>query len=253
MSEEEKFLLKQLLGLSMKAAARNQILFSDFLNMNEADLFLQHRQEIHTKFQLYGGYESSERQMVAFIPDALSFSERNISYPIICLKASPCHAKFAETLTHRDVLGACMHLGIERKLLGDILVKEKESYIFCCKRIAEFLTGELGKIRHTDITISICEEEMDAFSPKKEAFQKTVTSVRLDCVVAACCNISRSEAVRQIAAKLVFINARNIIKPDYLCAEQDILSVRGHGKYVLARIHGLSKKGKLRVTLEKYI
>lgn len=286
MSEEEKFLLKQLLGLSGKAESRSQILFSDFLNMNEVDLFLQHQQEMSTKFQLYGGYEGAERQMVAFIPDALSFSgtnisdtpsfresnisdtfsfhksnmsdissfnETNISYPIICLKVVPRHIKFAESLTHRDVLGACMHLGIERKLVGDILVREKESYIFCCERIVDFLTRELVKIRHTDITVSVYEGEITAFSLKKEAFHKTITSMRLDCVVASCCNISRSEAVRLIMAKLVFVNARNILKPDQMCVENDVLSVRGHGKYVLSAIHGASKKGKLRVTLERYV
>ena len=39
--------------------------------------------------------------------------------------------KFAEDLTHRDFLGALMNLGIERGTLGDIILQEKEAFLFC--------------------------------------------------------------------------------------------------------------------------
>ena len=35
-----------------------------------------------------------------------------VEFPITCLTFSPSHLKFAEDLTHRDILGALMHLGV---------------------------------------------------------------------------------------------------------------------------------------------
>ena len=60
------------------------------------------------------------------LPDALSYDygeneEMLLSmYPIRCIRISPLSKKFSETLTHRDYLGALIHLGIERSRLGDI-------------------------------------------------------------------------------------------------------------------------------------
>ena len=65
----------------------------------------------------FGGYEEAERQIAAFLPDALSYDygeneELFLSmYPIRCIRISPCSGKFSEALTHRDYLGALIHLG----------------------------------------------------------------------------------------------------------------------------------------------
>lgn len=66
---------------------------------------------LYTTAELSGGYEQAERQMVAFIPDALCYEW---SYPFVCIHAVPQYPKYAEKLTHRDVLGALMHLGLDR-------------------------------------------------------------------------------------------------------------------------------------------
>ena len=61
--------------------------------------------------------------------------------------------KFAETLSHRDYLGALMNLGIERYLIGDILVDEKCAYIFCMSHIMDLLKEQLGQVRHTRVAV----------------------------------------------------------------------------------------------------
>lgn len=59
--------------------------------------------------------------MVAFIPDALCYEW---SYPFVCIHVVPQYPKYAEKLTHRDVLGALMHLGLDRSKIGDIVLLE---------------------------------------------------------------------------------------------------------------------------------
>ncbi len=44
-----------------------------------------------------------------------------------------------------------MHLGIDRSLIGDILIKDKSAYIFCVEKMADFIAKELYKIKHTQV------------------------------------------------------------------------------------------------------
>lgn len=81
-----------------------------------------------TRYETYGGYDMSERQMAAFLPDALYYTH---FYPIQILKIEPLQKKFAESLTHRDYLGAILNLGIDRSKIGDILVTEDSAPCFC--------------------------------------------------------------------------------------------------------------------------
>ena len=61
-------------------------------------------------------------------------SERMFGYeepfPISVLRIEPLINKFAEELGHRDYLGAVMNLGMERDVIGDILIRDKSAYMF---------------------------------------------------------------------------------------------------------------------------
>ena len=72
--EEELLLKKRFIDLSRLADKRDTVTFSNFLNLNEINLFIQTVPELKTQYKLSGGYEFAERQMVAFIPDALSYA-----------------------------------------------------------------------------------------------------------------------------------------------------------------------------------
>ena len=109
MTKEELLLAKRFLDLSRQAEQKDIVVFSEFLNLNELNIFKQEIPNLYSGFEISGGYELSERQMIAFIPDALCYAW---DYPIACLKITPVNKKFAESLTHRDVLGSLMNLGI---------------------------------------------------------------------------------------------------------------------------------------------
>lgn len=52
--------------------------------------------------------------------------------------------KFSGELTHRDFLGALMNLGIERAMIGDIVVKDLDGYVMVLKKISRYVLGESG-------------------------------------------------------------------------------------------------------------
>lgn len=103
---------------------------------------------------MFGGYETAERQMAAFVPDAFCYEEDfhvESAYPISCIRVAPLQAKFADALTHRDYLGSILNLGLDRSKIGDILLEEDCAYVFCHSSVCGFLIEEISRIKHTSV------------------------------------------------------------------------------------------------------
>ena len=153
MTSEELF-IKRIQELANTADRKGCVVFTDFLNLNEQNILHQTLQKFSwIKGETFGGYEEAERQIAAFIPDALYY---DWDYPIACIRIRPLNVKFAEELGHRDILGALMNLGIERSKTGDIALEENEFYLFCCQNMAELISRELTRIKHTSVYCEIC-------------------------------------------------------------------------------------------------
>ena len=246
----ELLIRKRFVDLSRLAERRDIVTFSTFLNLNELNLFYQIVPELETTYQLSGGYEFAERQMIAFIPDALSYE---YVFPIVCLHFYPVHSKYAEELSHRDILGALMNLGIERSRLGDIKIDEQDYYIFCEDGISDYVLQSLTQIRHT----AVAGEPVDAtschFEQKFERLEGIIASVRLDNIVAFLLKLSRDKSAALIRSQKVFINQRVAASNACPCKEGDVISIRGFGKYIYEGSSGETRKGRMKVSLKKYI
>jgi len=251
MQKEEQLLAKRLVELSSIAYHRGIVTYSDFLNLNELNILHSiPKAELSTRYETFGGYELSERQMVAFIPDAL-YCE--INYPMVPVKLSPLYAKYAEELTHRDYLGAILNLGLNRSKIGDILVNEKEAVIFAHESMGSFLLQELAKVRHTLIETQIIDFDQFHFEPKFEEIKGTVASVRLDSLLALAFPASRSKMTTVIEAARVFVNGRLITSNGYQVHDGDIVSVRKMGKFQYMGMLSKTKKNRIFVVLHKYV
>ena len=118
--EKDVLFKKRMTELSKKAYYRGILTFSDFLDLNEQTMLQSlSLKDTGVSVKLWGGYETAERQMAAFVPDAFCCEE---DYPLSCLRIQPLNRKFSDKLTHRDYLGAILNLGIDRSKIGDILM-----------------------------------------------------------------------------------------------------------------------------------
>jgi RNA-binding protein YlmH len=88
---------------------------------------------------------------------------------------------------------------------------------------------------------------------KSVTVRESVASVRLDNIVGAIFNCSRSVACEQISSGLVFVNDSEASKPDAKLNVGDKLVVRGQGKAYFKEIGGTTRKGRISVIFEKYI
>ena len=169
------------------------------------------------------------------------------------IQISPLNGKFAEDLGHRDYLGALLNLGIERSKLGDILIQEKMAYLFACDGMADFICNELTRVRHTTVQAVRIEREEFDYEPRYEEIRGTVASVRLDSLLSLAWNSSRSKMAPLIEEARVYVNGKLITSNGYHVRENDIISVRGMGRFRYMGMISETKKGRCYVLVYKYI
>lgn len=266
MLKEEQLLEKRLIELSKTAYHRDIVTYSDFMNLNELNILHSlPKDSLYTGYITFGGYDPAERQMAAFLPDALylrgstkggsgeSFTAENLEFPFQVLSITPLHDKYAEALTHRDYLGAILNLGIERSKLGDILVDGKQAVIFIQSGLSTFLKDELTRVRHTSVQLSEIGLSDFHYAPRYEEIKGTVASVRLDSLLSLAFSSSRSKLTGLIEGAKVFVNGRLMTTNSYQVKEDDIISVRGMGKFQYKGTLSKTKKNRIFVMIHKYI
>lgn len=247
MNEDVAYICKRFIDLSKQADRKGIVMFSDFLTINEQQILQQNKEKLESEYRMSGGYEYAERQMVAFIPDALFYEW---DYPMQCVRIRPAYPKFAEKLTHRDVLGSLMSLGIDRCKIGDLIVNDSEMFFFAKEEIVPYILEQMTSVRHTVVTLEAGEASHIDYEPKFVNKEAIVTSNRLDAVIAAICNISRSASLRMIQEGKIFVNGAECLHNTYYCKQGDLLSIRGFGKVRFGETLGVTKKDRIRFSYQ---
>ena len=237
--------------LAQKAYRQNVFQFSAFLGLPEQDAFWQMEQELHgMKYELWGGRDGADRVMLRFgDPQELGYETE---FPIVCVHIAPSHQKFADDLSHRDFLGALMNLGIERSTLGDIIVGEKQAYLFCMDSMADFICENLTQVKHTQVRCTVTEEyrELQEESPRTELLQ--VVSPRVDALIAKTYKLSREESLSLFRAGRVYVDGRMCENNARTIKAGETVNARGYGKFVFLGEKGETRKGKTNVEVAVY-
>lgn len=252
MSDEVELLKKRFRELYEKADRGGYFTFTDFLGLSEQSAL----GEVSSKFRAasvtrFGGAVGAERVMVRFgDPEEIGY---DLAFPIKCVKIEPLAQKFADKLTHRDFLGALMNLGIERCTLGDVIIRDNVGYVFATEEIAKFITGELSKVKRTDVRATEIDDVPSGELYKTEEKRIQLQSERLDAVIAKTYSLSRDDAQMLIKRSLVFVNGKETLSSSYTPKSGDKISVRGHGRLIYLGFDSTSRKGKLNVTVSVYV
>lgn len=249
--KEEYLVKKRILELAENAYRKDVCFYTDYLNLNELNLFFGILKELpDVSYEIWGGYDLAERKMIGFYTKD---SFQKPMFPVKVIKIEPVHEKFSDELTHRDYLGAILNLGIERGKIGDILVDEKCAFVFCNCKISEFIIEQLKRIKHTNIRCSYYETDHFDYVPRTDKISGTVSSVRLDSILSVAFHSSRSSLAGLAAGGKVYVNGRLIESNSYVLKENDVVSVRGLGKFVFVSVNNQTKKGRYSITIAKYV
>ena len=247
-NDDDTLFVRRLLDLCGSVKKRAVPRYTAFLNEREQAIATETLAREHgVEFAFFGGYEGAVRKMAAIYPDYLDSA--GLEYPLIALTVQ--HAK-GEKLSHRDVLGSLMGLGLSRSGVGDILPDDGECRFLALSTVAEMLMDELRQIGRIGVGCSATNPEELAAEQEYEEIYGTVSSARLDSMVKLFTNLSREKAAGLVRAGMVQKNYASAEQPSAGVSARDIVTVRGYGKYIVDVIGEPTRKGRLPVNLRKY-
>lgn len=201
-----------------------------------------------TGYKFVGGYTNAVRKALIIIPENAWYDRTD--KPFSCLEFV---FRRQDTLSHRDLLGAIMALGIKREMIGDILVIENKAYVFAINTVCELLLNQLTKIGK--VGVKVLQTNFEESFIRDDNFTDivgTVVSMRLDCIVSLSIKLSREKVSALIKTTGIILNYKNIKSPDTIVNAGDIFSVRGYGKFKLYSIDGITKRNKKRIHIKKF-
>ena len=214
-----------------------------FVAGDERRLALHEAREAGVTACFDGGAPEAERVQVCFVPEG---GEPAFTY--VWMRAR-WNAKFG-ACDHRSLLGSLLALGTDRSFYGDLTVGEGEAYMPCLPEMADRLPLEWVSAGRTPIRVERLDAPPVLPVPESTLRRDTVPSLRLDAVLAAGMNSSRSKAAEMIRAGLVMVNHIPEERTDHLLHAGDLLSVRGFGRIRLRETGEPTRKDRLPVTLE---
>lgn len=198
-----------------------------------------------------GGYPEAERRRCLFLPDYLPPECVDAAEYIAALRLRWYHAG---ALSHRDLLGSLMGLGLKREALGDLLVGEESCDLLLLPEMAPFVRDNLERAGREALRIEpVALDSLHFPEARVKTIRASVASLRLDAVAAACFGLSRAKLSELIRAGKVAVNYRPVQRPDLSLSAGDLISCRGEGKGRLTRVGELTRKGRISVELERFV
>lgn len=197
----------------------------------------------------FGGYQGAERVKMAFVS---ADYDGPVDFNMAACRIS-WDSRY-RLLSHRDVLGALMGLGIGRERFGDIVMQESGAIILVDSALVQYLKQNFTKVAMVPVTAE--EIPMEEIPPKQEKVKEiktTVASLRLDAIASSGFGISRTKAAEAIKGERVQVNWQPAKGPSQDVQEGDVISLRGKGRMELVQVTGTSRKGRIGVLLKRYV
>lgn len=239
--KESKYEISKVLDLYEKSLKTKKKVVTEFYN----PIFLSNITEIFEKiFSVYnlvndGGYDFAERRCVVFNAD---FDDEKDYIAVLKIYTN---AKFNKPLEHRAVLGSILGLGIERTVIGDIILEGHDCYVFVKKDMSDYILFNLEYVGRSKVKIEKSDYEVKKVNDTGEIKTITISSMRCDVIVANITKYSRNEVKKLFDKDLVFINWKVCKNMSCTINKGDIITVRKFGRIVVDGTRGISKKGKI--------
>lgn len=253
---EERLLIAKLTDKIKESKTKNKIVNTEFLNMHKKNIVQKELNRLKEKnYVFFGGYENANSELLIIYPQKFpaEIVEDNIKDIIKAIRIK-LPKELVGKYEHRNYLSAVMMQGLERERIGDIIVHDDEAYIIVLKENAEYLKNSLQNLtRFRKSIIETIDYTDIKIKPQEfEEFNIKVASNRIDAMVAEIVKTSRSKAEQYIDDKKVSINYQEESKYTRSVKENDVIVIRGKGKFIIDKIGEKNQKGRLMIRIKKY-
>lgn len=235
-----------------RSAQQHELKRTDFLDPRQAQILtILANRNSDVSIRLEGGYEQAERKRAIIGPDYRSLDDESVGISVLAVNG-PGQAELE--LDHGDFLGALLGLGIKRDRIGDIHVHEHFCHIIVMDEIADYLNIHLRQVHRINVLTDVIPlTELQTVVPKLEEMSLSVASMRLDGIASDVYRISRTKIVDPIRAGRCRVNWKSEEDPSVQLREGDVVSIKGLGRFRVLEVDGMTKKGRIRVKIGKFI
>lgn len=256
MEIEDKLVIAKLMDKINLCRTRNKIVNTEFLTIYQRDIIQRELNKNKVKNHIFfGGYDEAEGQILVIYPEKLGeeiakSSLKNILKAIKIVLPKELEGRY----NHRDYLGCVMKTGLNRNRIGDIIVHENGAYIIVLEENAEYIRDFLKELtRFAKAQVEVVDyTEIEIREAKFDEIQITASSWRLDNIVSEMIKLSRSKTDELLQTEKIFVNSRIETKGSKLVKVNDIIAIRGKGKFIVSEELGTNKKGKNVILIKKY-
>lgn len=255
--QEDKICLSQVLDKIEFMKTRGKLEYTDFLDMYQISLVENFLKKIKFEdYKLYGGYEDAERKILIVYPEKYddNMLEKNYSKILKAVRVTLGEEEQGK-YSHRNYLGGIVKLGLKREKVGDILVSDDGADIIVMEDFSEILKKELPSLtRFENSKIDVIElKDLRKKEIRIEDVKIIVPSLRLDNIVSDLARTSRNKAKQIIEQERVFVNGQNETKLSKQIKLNDVITIRGKGRFVIKDFEGTTRSGRTVIVIEKYV
>lgn len=246
-NKNDEILKSHIKDLHDKCFNKNIQTSTGFLDLREQSIVVTMCKTYKVPYVLYGGFGDAQRKKLYFLPDYQEEPMHQLSILEVLHNAPG-------KLSHRDYLGSVLGLGVKREKIGDILISENGAQIIIEDNISNFLISNF--IKAGKINLSVCLKPLTELIETVEntrIINDTVKSLRLDAIISSGFSCSRGTALKYIQSSKVFVNDILTEKPDKTISDGDKIILRGSGKIIVYTEGILSKKGRINISIKKFI
>lgn len=235
-----------------RAAERHETKRTDFLDPRQAHiLFSLANRHPDAQVLLDGGSTQAERQRAIIAPDYKVLDGEDMG--IAVLDISSDDRRISE-LDHGDYLGALLGLGIKRDKIGDLHVSEEGCHALIAEEISSFLIGHMKQAHRVDVSLTL--RPLSALREVISTLEEqtlSVASMRLDGIASDVFRLSRMKIVAPIKAGRCRVSWKPVEDPSHSLRAGDIVSMKGFGRFKVIDVEGVSKSGRIRVRIGKFV
>lgn len=259
-SDEDKLLLSKIIDKIKFCDSKNKIQITSFLDLRQQKIVINFlKMQKICNYIITGGIKNDdnlERKIILFYPEKLKEIIENIDLnEFVDVISIELPNELKGKYNHKNYLGGLMKLGVDRDKIGDIIVDENGADIIVIPEITKFLINNISELtRFSKSKIeSIKLENIRQVEIKTEIIKITIASMRLDNAVAELSHCSRSKANELLNQERVLVNYEVVTKSSKEIKENDIITIRGKGRFTVKEIIGNTRSGRIYLNVEKFI
>lgn len=258
-NDDDRLLVSKLLDKIEFVNKRNSVEHTDFLDMRQRQLLERVMLELKiSNYVATGGYKTAERTVLVIYPEKLEEIIKNDQFDyntIFEVVRINLPNELKGIYSHRDYLGAIIKIGMKREKVGDIITSKDGADLIVLKESEKYIISGLKELTRFSKAIfqSLGIEKLNIEEPKTQLIDIIIPSMRIDSIVSEIIRTSRAKAVTIIKEERVFINHELVTKGAKEVKENDMITVRGKGRFKIGKIINNTRKGNLVLEVEKYV